>query len=73
VRSQRVNKDIIVRLNVMMIAFITTLLFVKEQFNASVKKVHSAKEVWALLPDSSLIIMMFATAFVLVLSINRLV
>jgi len=52
----------------LMIAFITTLLFVKEQFNPSDKKVLSAKEVWKLLPDTSLIITMFVTSFVLTLA-----
>ena len=51
-----------------MIAFITTVLFVKEQFNPSDKKVLSTKEVWKLLPDTSLIITMFVTSFVLTLA-----
>jgi DHA1 family multidrug resistance protein-like MFS transporter len=49
----------------LMIAFITTFLFVKEQSNSFNKEVLSAGEVWRLLPDRGLIVTMFATSFVL--------
>jgi MFS family permease len=49
----------------LMIAFLATLLFVKEQFNSSNKKVLSGRDVWRLLPDQGLIVTLFATSFVL--------
>jgi len=52
----------------MLVAFIATLLFVKEEFVAEEKKVLSTKEVWKQLPDSSLIVTMFVTSFVLQLA-----
>ncbi|AKA68727.1 multidrug efflux MFS transporter [Clostridium scatologenes] len=52
----------------MLVAFILTLLFVKEDFTASDKKVLSTKEVWNKLPDSHLIIVLFATSFILQLA-----
>ncbi|WP_026884157.1 multidrug efflux MFS transporter [Clostridium akagii] len=52
----------------MIITFITTLLFVKEEFVPQDKKVLSMKEVWKKLPDPSLIITMFVTSFVLQLA-----
>ncbi|WPC44494.1 multidrug efflux MFS transporter [Clostridium sp. JS66] len=52
----------------MLVAFILTLLFVKEDFAASDKKVLSTKEVWNKLPDSHLIIVLFATSFILQLA-----
>ncbi|AKN30519.1 MFS transporter [Clostridium carboxidivorans P7] len=52
----------------MLVAFILTLLFVKEDFAASDKKVLSTKEVWHKLPDSHLIIVLFATSFILQLA-----
>jgi DHA1 family multidrug resistance protein-like MFS transporter len=53
----------------LMIAFITTLLFVEEQFSISDRKILSAKEVWASIPDTSLVVTMFATSFVLTLAL----
>jgi len=50
------------------VAFISTLLFVKETFIPEEKKVLSTKEVWRQLPDSSLIVTMFVTSFVLQLA-----
>lgn len=53
----------------LMVAFITTLLFVKEEFKPSDKKVLSAKEVWKQLPNASLISTMFVTSFILTLAL----
>ncbi|MDS0525985.1 multidrug efflux MFS transporter [Clostridium sp. SHJSY1] len=55
--------------SLMMIAFITTVIFVKESFNKEEKKVLSAKEVWSLMPDTSIIITMFLTSFVITLAL----
>jgi MFS transporter, DHA1 family, multidrug resistance protein len=52
-----------------MIAFITTFLFVKEDFTRSDKKVLSIKEVWDLIPDPGLTITMFVTSFALTLAL----
>ncbi len=54
--------------SLMLIVFILTLLFVKEEFVVSEKKVLSTKEVWRKLPDSGLIIVLFATSFILQLA-----
>ncbi|MEY8001397.1 multidrug efflux MFS transporter [Clostridium sp. Mt-5] len=53
----------------MMIAFITTLIFVKENFVPSKKKVLSIKQVWKLIPNPNLIVIMFVTSFVLQLAL----
>lgn len=54
----------------LMIAFITTILFVKEDFKSSKKKkVLSAKEVWSEIPEKGLIFTMFITAFILSLAL----
>jgi MFS transporter, DHA1 family, multidrug resistance protein len=52
-----------------MVAFITTVFFVKESFNKEDKKVLSAKEVWNLMPDTNIIITLFVTAFILTLAL----
>jgi len=52
----------------MLVAFIATFLFVKEEFVPREKKTLSMKEVWKQLPDSSLIITLFVTSFVLQLA-----
>ncbi len=52
----------------MLVVFITTLLFVKERFVPQVKKVLSIKEVWNQFPYPSLIVTMFVTSFVLQLA-----
>ena len=52
----------------MLVAFIATLLFVKEDFISEEKKVLSMKELWKQLPDSSLVVTMFVTSFVLQLA-----
>lgn len=53
----------------MVIAFITTVLFVKEAFNRQDKKVLSTKEVWNTIPNKSLIAIMFVTSFILTLAL----
>jgi MFS transporter, DHA1 family, multidrug resistance protein len=53
----------------MLIAFITTALFVKESFTRQDKKVHGIKEVWSTIPNKSLTIVIFVTFFVLTLSL----
>lgn len=53
----------------MLIAFITTVLFVKESFTRQDKKVLSAKKTWNSIPDKSLTIIMFVTSFVLALAL----
>ncbi|WP_068966524.1 multidrug efflux MFS transporter [Desulfosporosinus sp. BG] len=53
----------------LMIAFITTFLFVKEEFVRSSKKVLSAKEVWKLIPYPDLIVTIFITFFALQLAL----
>jgi len=52
----------------MLIAFITTALFVKESFTRQDIKVHGIKEVWSTIPNKSLTIIIFVTFFVLTLS-----
>jgi DHA1 family multidrug resistance protein-like MFS transporter len=53
----------------LMIAFITTLLFVKEEFVRSNKKLPSIKEVWTLIPEPGLIFTMFITFFIMNLAL----
>ena len=52
----------------MLVAFIATLLFVKEEFVPDEKKVLSMKEVWKQLPYPNLIVTLFITSFVLQLA-----
>jgi MFS family permease len=53
----------------MLVAFFTTLFFVKENFvREEKKKVLTMKEVWKQLPNSNLIATMFVTSFVLQLA-----
>jgi MFS family permease len=52
----------------MLIVFITTFMFVKEEFIRNDKKVLNIKEVWNLIPNPGLIITMFVTSFVLQLA-----
>jgi len=49
----------------MFIAFITTVLFVKESFTREDNKVLSIKEVWSIVPEKSLTITLFITFFIL--------
>ena len=53
----------------MLIAFITTALFVKESFTRQDKKALSIKEIWNSVPEKSLTIIMFVTFFVLTLAL----
>lgn len=53
----------------MLIAFITTVFFVKESFARQDKEVLSAREIWTALPDKGLILIMFVTSFVLTLAL----
>lgn len=52
----------------MLIAFITTVLFVKESFTRQDKKVGSIREIWSIIPNKSLSIVIFATFFMITLS-----
>lgn len=53
----------------LLIAFITTLLFVKESFTREDKKALSVKAVWNIVPEKSLTITMFVTFFVLTVAL----
>ncbi|OPH57795.1 MFS transporter [Paenibacillus ferrarius] len=53
----------------LLIAFLTTALFVKESFTREDKKLLSLKELWRLLPEKSLTITMFITFFVLTVAL----
>lgn len=53
----------------LLIAFITTVLFVRESFIRQDKKVLSAKKIWNTVPDKDLTIIMFVTSFVLALAL----
>ncbi|WP_234121985.1 multidrug efflux MFS transporter [Clostridium hydrogenum] len=55
--------------SLMAVVFIATLIFVKEDFKRSDKKVMSTKEVWSILPDKMIIIIMFITAFIVQLAL----
>ena len=50
------------------IAFIASLIFVKEDFKPSEVKVLNFKEVWNIIPDKMLVISMFITSFMLQLA-----
>jgi MFS transporter, DHA1 family, multidrug resistance protein len=52
----------------LLIAFITTALFVKESFTREDKKTESMKEIWNSVPEKSLTIMLFVTFFMLTLA-----
>jgi MFS family permease len=53
----------------MLIAFITTLLFVRESFNKEEKVILSAKQVWRRVPDTSLLGILFLTSFIITLAL----
>ena len=55
--------------SLMLIAFITTLLFVKESFVREDKKVATIKEVWNSVPEKSLTVIMFLSSFILALAL----
>jgi DHA1 family multidrug resistance protein-like MFS transporter len=49
----------------LMIAFIITLVFVKEQFVRSDKKMVNILEIWSRIPNTALIITVFVTTFII--------
>jgi DHA1 family multidrug resistance protein-like MFS transporter len=53
----------------MLIAFITTALFVKESFTREDKKVLNIKELWQLVPEKSLTINLFVTFFIITVAL----
>ncbi len=53
----------------LMIAFITTALFVKESFTHEDKKIPSLKEVWNAIPEKGLTVTMFVTFFILTVAL----
>ncbi|VBB08970.1 tetracycline resistance protein teta/multidrug resistance protein mdtg [Lucifera butyrica] len=53
----------------LLVAFLLSLLFVKEDFTASQGKVLGFQEVWRLLPNPGLLVAMFVTTFVLQLAL----
>ncbi|OCA96945.1 multidrug efflux MFS transporter [Clostridium beijerinckii] len=53
----------------LLISFITTVLFVKESFTREDKEVLSIKEVWKAIPEKNLTITMFVTFFVLAVAL----
>ncbi|OME87454.1 MFS transporter [Paenibacillus sp. FSL A5-0031] len=53
----------------LLIAFLTTALFVKESFTREDKKVLPLKAVWQLIPEKSLTITMFVTFFILTVAL----
>ncbi|MBO7745390.1 multidrug efflux MFS transporter [Paenibacillus sp. MWE-103] len=53
----------------MMVAFVTTLLFVKETFVRQSKKAQSIREAWRAVPEKSLTLTLFATFFVLTVAL----
>lgn len=53
----------------LVITFITTVLFVKESFTREEKKVIKIKELWDKVPEKSLTITMFVTFFVLTVAL----
>lgn len=53
----------------MLVAFITTALFVKESFTREQKKTLRMKEVWSVVPEKSLTITLFVTFFILTVAL----
>lgn len=53
----------------LLISFITTLLFVKESFTREEKKVLTIKEVWSTVPEKSLTVILFVTFFILAVAL----
>ncbi|NRT80897.1 MULTISPECIES: multidrug efflux MFS transporter [Clostridium] len=53
----------------LLISFITTVLFVKESFTREDKEVLSIKDVWKVIPEKNLTITMFVTFFVLAVAL----
>jgi len=53
----------------MLVAFFTTLFFVKENFVRSEKKEFSTKEIWNVIPDKKLMALVSVTFFIITLSL----
>jgi len=53
----------------LMVAFLSSLLFVKEDFKTATKKVLSFREVWSHVPNPKIMITMFVTTFMLQLAL----
>lgn len=53
----------------LMVAFMASLLFIKEDFKARTERVLSFREVWKLLPNPAIMIAMFVTTFMLQLAL----
>ncbi|WPC44063.1 multidrug efflux MFS transporter [Clostridium sp. JS66] len=53
----------------LLISFITTLLFIKESFVREDKKMLTIKEVWSTIPEKSLTVTMFVTFFILAVAL----
>ncbi|MEY8001967.1 multidrug efflux MFS transporter [Clostridium sp. Mt-5] len=53
----------------LLIAFITTSLFVEESFTRQDKKAHSVKEIWNVVPEKSLTVTILVTFFVLTVAL----
>ncbi|MFT8316419.1 MAG: multidrug efflux MFS transporter [Clostridium sp.] len=53
----------------LLIAFITTALFVRESFTREDKKVLSIKEIWSIVPEKSLTITILVTFFILTVAL----
>ncbi|WP_434509639.1 multidrug efflux MFS transporter [Desulfitobacterium sp. AusDCA] len=55
-----------------MVAFLISLAFVKEEFVRSDKKALSMKDVWKLIPNPRLTIVLFLTFFILTIALNSI-
>lgn len=53
----------------MLVAFLTTIFFVKEEFHREDHKVLRSGEVWASIPEKSLTVTLFVTAFILTVAL----
>lgn len=55
-----------------MVAFLISLAFVKEEFVRSDKKALSMKDIWKLIPNPRLTIVLFLTFFILTIALNSI-
>jgi len=53
----------------LLLAFVASLLFVREQFTANDQKVLSCREVWCLIPNPQVMVTMFVSTFTLQLAL----
>lgn len=67
--SMGLQSSFIVTGGLMLVAFITTALFVKESFHREDKKTLSIKEVWSSVPEKSLTLTLFVTFFILTVAL----